>query len=170
MKLKAFLTLLLLVFLPPSHAAKWICSVDSAEYSAADTDFAPGTGVGALMPAAKKAGGNAHVKSKVKIDRLDIMQLYTGTPVIVGSTWLKGFVRSPNAQESTTAFLEIGLDPNTSVVAEKLARASNYSDKGLRYVNTEQEVILGVATRSPSVGYVTNYVGGVPGVKDCFSN
>jgi hypothetical protein len=171
MKLKVLFTVLFLMLAAvPAHAAKWICSTTAGEYSQADLDFTPGSEVGTLAAASKRAGAGARVKAQLKIDRLDVMQLYTGTPVIIGSTWLKGFVLSPTAPESVTAFVGLGLDPNTAVVAEKLARVSSLSEKGLRLVSSEQEVILGVANRHPSVGYVSNYLGGVPGVKDCFSN
>ena len=166
---KALLLFGFLLCSSASHGAKWICSMQDAKYAAVDMDMESSeTGV-VLTGNGPKPGNGVSVKTRFKIDRFDIMQLYTGTPVIVGSSWLKGFVRSPSISESITAFTTLGLDANTATIAEKIARSSNFSDKGLRYVNTEQEVIAGVAARHPSVGYVSNYVGGVLGVKDCFS-
>jgi hypothetical protein len=166
--IKKMVGVLALTLATQSYAGKWICSVDIPDYSPVDSEFKSASGNNAQTT--KKVGANAVVKSKFKIDQIDVMQLYTGTPVIIGSTWLKGFVLPSNLDVSQTSFLNIGMSPNTGVVAEKLARASSYNDKGLRYVSTEHEVIMGVAARTPSVGYVNMFVGGFPGVKECFSD
>lgn len=128
-----------LLFSSGAFALDWICSVGH-------------------ITADSVRGGNRTVH------RFDLAQSYAGQPVLMGSTWLVAFMLPANHPDSQLAFSQIGLN---ALVAEKLARSTGLVDRGIRVVQSPEEMLVRVGANHPAVGYVPLFKY-APNVVPCF--
>lgn len=112
------------------------------------------------------AGATANRKGsrpfKNKIDRFDVLQAFSGQPVLVGPTWLTACMLDPTHPDTRAAFAGlIGINPES---AAAMARSTGLIDRGIR-ITRSMSVCL--AENAPAVGYSAIPIAG-PGVKACF--
>lgn len=91
-----------------------------------------------------------------KANRYDLMDVYSGKPVLIGNAFVTGYILPSNHPETIAAFGELGLSPST---AERLAKSSGLVDRYIR-LTTPDEMLIKVEQTPPSVGYVTMFIGG----------
>jgi hypothetical protein len=71
----------------------------------------------------------------------------------------------PANHPSSIALTSLGLSPQA---VERMTRSNGLVDRGIRLVQTEQELLSKVKSIRPSVGYVMYFVGGDGNVQPCF--
>lgn len=108
------------------------------------------------------AGGKSARRGKNRIERFDVLQAYSGQPVLVGSTWLTACMLDPAHPDTRSAFGSlIGINPDS---AAAMARSTGLVDRGIRLVRDMQGCL---ADNAPAVGYSAIPLAG-QGVKPCF--
>lgn len=128
-----------LLFSPAAFALDWICSA------------------GRITADAVRGGNRA-------VHRFDLTQAYSGQPVLIGSAWLIAYMLPADHLASQLAFAQIALN---AADAEKLARNHGYIDRGIRVVQSPEEMLARVGANHPSVGYVPLFTY-APNVVPCF--
>jgi hypothetical protein len=99
---------------------------------------------------------------KSKVDRFDVMQAYSGQPVLVGATWLTACMLDPAHPDTRNAFGGlIGINPES---AATMARSSGLVDRGIRITRS---MSMCLAENAPAVGYSAIPITAT-GVKPCF--
>lgn len=107
--------------------------------------------------------GDFICNSDLTLSKLQIIQAYSGQPVLLSSTWVMVFVLPANHPSSIT-LASIGVSP---LAVERMTKSNGLIDRGIRLVQTEQEMLYRVSAIKPSVGYVMYYTGGT-NAKPCF--
>lgn len=98
-----------------------------------------------------------------KVDRFDILQAYSGQPVLVGNTWLAACMYEADHPETKAAFINmIGVNPASAVA---MARSSALVDRGIRITRNMESCLI---ANAPAVGYSTMQLGSGGGIKPCF--
>jgi|GEM_PF-4075067 len=101
-------------------------------------------------------------RTKNRIERFDVLQAYSGQPVLVGSTWLTACMLDPAHPDTRSAFGSlIGINPDS---AAAMAKSTGLVDRGIRLVRDMQTCL---ADNAPAVGYSAIPLAG-QGVKPCF--
>lgn len=100
--------------------------------------------------------------AKNRIERFDVLQAYSGQPVLVGSTWLTACMLDPAHPDTRAAFGGlIGINPDS---AAAMARSTGLVDRGIRITRDMPSCL---SENAPAVGYSSMPVAG-QGVKQCF--
>jgi hypothetical protein len=103
------------------------------------------------------------LESTKKVDRFDILQAYSGQPVLVGNTWLAACMYEADHPETKAAFINlIGVNPASAVA---MARSSSLVDRGIRITRNMESCLI---ANAPAVGYSTMQLGSGGGIKPCF--
>lgn len=103
------------------------------------------------------------IESIKKVDRFDILQAYSGQPVLVGNTWLAACMYEADHPETKAAFINlIGVNPAS---AAAMAKSSSLVDRGIRITRNMESCLV---ANAPAVGYSTMQLGSDGGVKPCF--
>lgn len=159
-----FLCAALLAFLATqAHAITWICSTSvHARVAIASGDkpeLGEGTQTGAAVGLLSRGA-----RHRTRIDRLDLIQAYSGQPVLLGGTWLLAVMLPAGHPDTRQAFADLGLHPEAS---ERMASGTSLIDRGIRIVQTPDQMIQKVGINPPAVGYV-GFFGGARDVASCF--
>lgn len=101
-------------------------------------------------------------RSRHKVERFDVLQAYSGQPVLVGSTWLTACLAEPSHPDTRAAFAGLlGVNPESSAA---MARSTGLVDRGIRLTRDMKMCLI---ENAPAVGYSS-----IPlfseGVKPCF--
>lgn len=105
---------------------------------------------------------NARRGARHKVERFDVLQAYSGQPVLVGSTWLTACMMDPAHPDTRSAFGGlIGLNPDS---AANMAKSTGLVDRGIRLTRDMHSCLT---DNAPAVGYSSLPIGG-QGVKPCF--
>ena len=136
-----------------AHAAQFWCSNTSQIEIAQKQDEFGLASVG--------EGKNAR-KGRYKVERFDVLQAYSGQPVLVGSTWLTACLADPIHPDTRAAFAGlIGVNPEASAA---MARSTGLVDRGIRLTRNMKMCLV---ENAPAVGYSSIPMSG-EGVKPCF--
>jgi hypothetical protein len=151
----------LLVMAAPAHALSWICTTsEQMRVGVAAADLPDGaTASGAAI--ATRGGSKA---ARGRITKSDLVQAYSGQPVLISYTWLLAVMLPATHPDSRQAFADLGLNP---VAAERMANSANLVDRGIRIVQTPDQMIAKIAANPPAVGYSSFFVG-ARDVASCF--
>lgn len=136
--MKRLIAAALAFFCIQAHSITWICALPQARLSA-------------------EADSLRANRSRIRLDKLDLIQAYSGQPVLMGGTWLLAVMLPASHPETRQAFGELGLSPEA---AERMASSAGLIDRGIRIVQTPEQMILKVATNQPAVGFSGFFVGG----------
>lgn len=112
------------------------------------------------------AGATAASKSdrrtRQRIERFDVLQAYSGQPVLVGPTWLTACMLDPAHPDTRIAFGGlIGINPEA---AAAMARSTGLVDRGIRIT---RDMTACLTDNAPAVGYSAIPIA-AQGVKPCF--
>jgi hypothetical protein len=99
-----------------------------------------------------------------RVDRTDLVQAYSGQPVLMGGTWLLAVMLPASHPDSRAAFADLGL---SAEAAERMASGTSLIDRGIRVVQTPDQLISKVAINPPAVGYSSVFFG-ARDVASCF--
>jgi hypothetical protein len=91
-----------------------------------------------------------------RIDKADLVQAYSGQPVLMGSTWLLAVMLPASHPDSRLAFSDLGL---SAAAAERMASGSSLIDRGIRVVQSQEQMIQKVTNNPPAVGYSSIFFG-----------
>jgi hypothetical protein len=147
--MKHIITALLLTLASTAtFAVEWVCSTSQATrvaIAAADRgdDFA-------LAQAPNKK------PPRFRIDRLDLIQAYSGQPVLLNRQWLLVVMLPADHPDTRVAFAELGVSPQA---AERMATDSGLVDRGIRVVQTPDQLIHKVGINPPAVGFTSFFIG-----------
>lgn len=129
MKIESIIAALALGLAAPAHAAEFWC-VD-----------APRQGGFALSSADAKPTAK-------QIDRFDVLQAYSGHPVLIGRTWLTACMADPRHPDTLAAFSSlIGVNPEASAA---MAKSTGLVDRGVRLT---RDMGMCLTQNAPAVGY-----------------
>jgi hypothetical protein len=107
-------------------------------------------------------GKNKPARRRFKVERFDLLQAYSGQPVLVGSTWLTACMMDPTHPDTRAAFSGlIGLNPEASA---SMARSTGLVDRGIRIT---RDMPACLKDNAPAVGYSAIPIAS-PNVKPCF--
>lgn len=140
----------------PSMAVEWVCSTSPATrvaIAAADRhdDFSL-----AQAPSKKPP--------RFRVERNDLIQAYSGQPVLLGRAWLLVVMLPSNHPDTIAAFGELGVSP---IAAERMAAETGLVDRGIRVVQSPSQMLDKVGINPPAVGYTGFFLGGRD-VAPCF--
>ena len=139
-----------------AHAVDWVCTGATApvRVAIASADLPEGaTASGAAVGVSKKVAARV----RTKIDRADLMQAYSGQPVLLGHTWLLAVMLPANHPDTRQAFGELGI---SAEAAERMASGAGLVDRGIRVVQTPAQMVDKVSSNPPAVGYTGFFSGG----------
>jgi hypothetical protein len=146
-----------------AQAVDWVCTVANVptRVAIASADLPDGaTASGAAVGAIKRVTA----RGRSKIDRADLLQAYSGQPVLLGHTWLLAVMLPANHPDTRQAFGELGI---SAEAAERMASGAGLVDRGIRVVQTPAQMMDKLATNPPAVGYTGFFTGGRD-VAPCF--
>ena len=154
-----FALALSLAFAGHAHAADWICTTSqTARVAIAQAELPEGaTGSSAATGTKRRPGIR-------RVDRTDLIQAYSGQPVLMGHTWLLAVMLPASHPDTRAAFADLGLSPEA---AERMASGTGLIDRGIRMVQTPDQMIHKVAINPPAVGYSSIFFG-ARDVASCF--
>jgi hypothetical protein len=154
-----FALALSLAFAGHAHAADWICTTSqTARVAIAQAELPEGaTGSSAATGTKRRPGIR-------RVDRTDLIQAYSGQPVLMGHTWLLAVMLPASHPDTRAAFADLGLSPEA---AERMASGTGLIDRGIRVVQTPDQMIHKVAINPPAVGYSSIFFG-ARDVASCF--
>jgi hypothetical protein len=157
--IKLTLALCFVVASAHAHAADWICTTSqTARLAIAQAELPEGaTGSSAATGTKRRPGIR-------RVDRTDLIQAYSGQPVLMGHTWLLAVMLPANHPDTRTAFAQLGLSPEA---AERMASGTGLIDRGIRVVQTPDQMIHKVGINPPAVGYSSIFFG-ARDVASCF--
>jgi hypothetical protein len=146
-----------------AHAVDWICTTSqTARVTIAQAELPEGaTASGAAVGTTKRAKRRASIR---QVDRTDLIQAYSGQPVLMGHTWLLAVMLPASHPDTRAAFSELGLSPEA---AERMASGTGLIDRGIRVVQTPDQLIQKVGINPPAVGYSSIFFG-ARDVASCF--
>lgn len=157
----ALFTLVLACSAHSAHALDWLCTTTQqvrVAIAAADLPDGP-TASGAAV--GTRGTGKA---ARGRIEKSDLVQAYSGQPVLISYTWLLAVMLPASHPDTRQAFADLGLSP---VAAERMGNGAGLVDRGIRIVQTPEQLIAKVAANPPAVGYTSFFVGGRD-VAPCF--
>jgi hypothetical protein len=155
--MKRLLPLLLALLTLPmgamqAHAVTWLCTTAKAPRVAE-------TGNHWQLAGAEREGNASR-----SVARSDIIQAYSGQPVLLGGTWLLAYMLPADSADTKAAFLELGISP---VAAQAMTRNS-LVDRGIRIAKTPEELLDKLVKNPPAVGYTSFFLGANKNVAACF--
>ena len=145
-------------------AVAWLCTTaKAADFYCSNTGRVQ---IAQLEDGYESAGATASIgkarRAKNRIERFDVLQAYSGQPVLVGSTWLTACMLDPAHPDTRAAFGGlIGINPDS---AAAMARSTGLVDRGIRLTRDMQACL---SENAPAVGYSAIPLAG-QGVKPCF--
>lgn len=138
-----------------AQAVEWLCSTSaSVRVAIAQADRGDSF---ELAQANKKP-------IRYRIDKVDLVQAYSGQPVLIGRQWLLAVMLPANHPDTKAAFAELGVSPEA---AERMASDTGLVDRGIRVVQTQNQLLDKVGANPPAVGYTSFFIGGRD-VAPCF--
>jgi hypothetical protein len=148
-----------IAFASHAHSADWLCTTSqTARVAIAQADLPDGaTASGAAVGTKRRPGIR-------RVDRTDLIQAYSGQPVLMGHTWLLAVMLPSSHPDTRAAFAQLGLSPEA---AERMASGTGLVDRGIRVVQTHDQMIQKVAVNPPAVGYSSIFFG-ARDVASCF--
>ena len=155
------LTALLLVASARAHAIEWLCTTTQQVRVAIAAADLPDGATGSSAAMASRGTGKA---ARGRIEKPDLVQAYSGQPVLIGYTWLLAVMLPATHPDTRAAFADLGLSP---VAAERMANSAGLVDRGIRIVQTPDQMVSKVAANPPAVGYASFFVG-ARDVASCF--
>lgn len=143
-----------------ARAMDWLCATSQqTRVSIAAAELPEGaTGSSAAVGTSKR------VRPRRLVDRTDLIQAYSGQPVLFGGTWLLAVMLPANHPDTRQAFAELGL---SAEAAERMASGTSLVDRGIRVVQTQEQMIQKIAINPPAVGYSSVFFG-ARDVASCF--
>ena len=99
-----------------------------------------------------------------KINRIDLVQAYSGQPVFLKDSWLTVVMLPTDTANTRTAYSYLDLPYELAV---KVTEYPSLVDLKIKIVQNEDELIWTVREIAPSVGYSTVYIGR-QGPESCF--
>lgn len=110
--------------------------------------------------------------AKYRVTKFDLVQAYSGQPVLINRTWLSAVMLPSDHPDTVAAFNSFGISSNGSPLispqaAERMAADSGLVDRGIRVVQTPAQLVAKVSTSQPAVGYSSFFTGGRD-VSPCF--
>lgn len=138
-----------------AHAVDWVCTGANApvRVAIASADLPDGASASGAAVGSKKAAA----RGRTKIDRTDLMQAYSGQPVLLGHTWLLAVMLPASHPDTRQAFSELGI---SAEAAERMASGAGLVDRGIRVVQTPAQMLDKVSSNPPAVGYTGFFSGG----------
>lgn len=106
----------------------------------------------------------ANQRPRSAIERADILQAYTGQPVLIDGAWLLVVMLPTSHPDTRAAFADLGLSPDA---AERLGSGAGLIDRNIRIVQTDAQMMDTITATPPAVGYVGYFPGG-PSAALCF--
>lgn len=146
--MKHIITLFLFAVSINASAVEWLCST-SATTRLAIAQADRGEGFELAQSSSKKP-------VRYRIDKVDLVQAYSGQPVLIGRQWLLVVMLPANHPDTKAAFAELGISPEA---AERMASDTGLVDRGIRVVQTQDQLINKVSINPPSVGYTSFFIG-----------
>lgn len=159
-RLWIFAALCLVAVASRAQHVAWICTTSQQTRVAIAAAELP-DGATASGAAVASKGRSARAR---KIDRADLVQAYSGQPVLLGSTWLLAVMLPATHPDTRAAFADLGLSPEA---AERMAGPASLVDRGIRVVHGQDQMINKVAINPPAVGYSSIFLG-ARDVASCF--
>lgn len=145
------------VSLATAQSSQWICTTtEQVRVAVAAAELPAGSTAAAAVGRSKAARG--------RITTSDLVQAYSGQPVLIGYTWLLAVMLPATHPDTRAAFSELSVNP---AAAERMAATSALVDRGIRVVQTPEQMTSKVAGNPPAVGYTSFFVGGRD-VAPCF--
>lgn len=136
-----------------AHALDWLCTTtQQVRVAIAAADLPDGATASGAAVGSRGTGKAA----RGRIDKSDLVQAYSGQPVLISYTWLLAVMLPATHPDSRQAFADLGLNP---VAAERMANSANLVDRGIRVVQTPEQLLSKVAANPPAVGYSSFYFG-----------
>lgn len=151
--LKKLVALALWVGASSVYALDWICTTPASPVRVAIAAAEHGSDGTSAAVASKKGSARA----RPALGKLDLMQAYSGQPVLMGHTWLLAVMLPASHPDTRAAFSELGL---SAEAAERMASGSGLVDRGIRVVQTPTQMIEKVSNNPPAVGYTGFFTGG----------
>lgn len=145
-------------------ACSWMCASSwAADFYCSNTSRVQ---IAQLEDGYESAGATATTgkgrRAKNRIERFDVLQAYSGQPVLVGSTWLTACMLDPAHPDTRAAFSGlIGINPDSTAA---MARSTGLVDRGIRLARDMQTCL---SENAPAVGYSSLPLAG-QGIKPCF--
>jgi hypothetical protein len=113
------------------------------------------------VAAATGSAKNAR-RGRYRLERFDVLQAYSGQPVLLGHTWLTACMMPPTHPDTRNAFASlVGVSPDASAA---MANATGLVDRGIR-ITLDMKSCL--ADNAPAVGYSSTPIDS-EGIKLCF--
>ena len=140
-----------------AQSVQWLCNTSPSTQAAIKAAAAADSEQFQLAELPRK-------QSRYRIDRVDLQQAYQGQPVFVGRKWLLVVMLPASHPDTRAAFAELGINPEA---AERMASDTGLVDRGIRLVQTQQQMLDKVAQNKLTVGYTTFFLGGRD-VAPCF--
>ncbi len=157
--IRVALALSLAVVSAHAHATDWICTTSqTARVAIAAAELPEGATASSAATGAKRRAGIR------RVDRTDLIQAYSGQPVLMGHTWLLAVMLPASHPDTRAAFADLGVSPEA---AERMASGASLIDRGIRVVQTPDQMIHKVGINPPAVGYSSIFFG-ARDVASCF--
>ena len=151
-----------IAFAGHAHAADWLCTTSqTARVAIAQAELPEGATASGAAVGTKRGKRRAGIR---QVDRTDLIQAYSGQPVLMGHTWLLAVMLPASHPDTRVAFADLGLSPEA---AERMASSTGLVDRGIRVVQTPDQMIQKVAINPPAVGYSSIFFG-ARDVASCF--
>lgn len=142
-----------------AQAVDWICTTSqTARVAIAAAELPEGATASSAATGTKRRAGIR------RVDRADLVQAYSGQPVLMGHTWLLAVMLPASHPDTRAAFADLGL---SAVAAERMASGASLVDRGIRVVQTPDQMISKVAINPLAVGYSSVFFG-ARDVASCF--
>ena len=147
-------TLVLALLALPALAVDWLCTASTApvRVAIAAADLPEGSTSAAALASVRRSS----IRSRSRIDRTDLMQAYSGQPVLIGHTWLLAVMLPANHPATREAFADLNI---SAEAAERMATGNSLVDRGIRVVQTPEQLIEKLSMNPPAVGYVGFFTG-----------
>jgi hypothetical protein len=101
-------------------------------------------------------------KPSIKLSRIELINAYSGNPVLVNGNWLIALMLPVNDPSTQIAFGYLGI---SAAAAERLAKTNGLVDRNIRLVATPTDMAFKLRDNSPAVGYGLVVVG--DGIEKC---
>ena len=97
-----------------------------------------------------RADWACHASPPIRLSRVELINIYSGQPVLINGSWLIAVMLPANSTETQIAFGSLGLSPQA---AERLAKSNGLVDRNIRLAITPTDMALKLRENTPSVGY-----------------
>lgn len=152
---------LLVAMVAPAHSLSWICTTTEQVRVAVAAAELPD---GSTASSAAVGTRGASKAARGRIAKSDLVQAYSGQPVLISYTWLLAVMLPASHPDTRLAFADLGINP---LAAERMAHSAALVDRGIRVVQTPEQMNTKVAANPPAVGYASFFIG-TRDVASCF--